>query len=117
DQDNDADHRERDQHPPAGAVEIVQPADRNRKAWQEQRKTDESLDQRYSGDPEQHDIDDSAYDRRDDGEEGPVPEFRAGGPPAEIHVVLKPGSDRLGEIHWAPPFFERRKSSTRAAPA
>jgi hypothetical protein len=104
-----ADDSEPDQRPPAGAVDVVQPANADRKARQERRDRKDRIDRSVlhvaEPDAERGIIDDRGDDPANDHRQDPIPEFRAAGAAAETDVVLEARYDRLPKIHDSPPLF------------
>ena len=102
-----ADGGKPDQRPPAGAVDVVQPANADRKGWQERRDRKDRIDRSVldvaEPDAERGIIDDRGDDPANDQRQDPIPVFRAAGAAAEPDVVLEARYDRLPKIHGLTP--------------
>ena len=103
-----ADAGEPDQRPPAGAVDVVQPANADRKGRQERRDRKDRIDRSVfddGADAERGIIDDRGDDPANDQRQDPIPVFRAAGAAVEPDIVLEARYDRLPKIHDSPPLF------------
>jgi hypothetical protein len=96
DQHDGADERyKRQQDPPAGAVDVMQPPHRDREARQKSGKAEEWVSHRNP----QRTVDDRGDEHANDREQHPVLIFRSDGAIRELHVVRKSRRNRLDKIH------------------
>src|SRR5215831_277735 len=109
------DRDQRQQHPPAGAADVMQTAHGYGEAGDNRRHAEDAIDGAYILRLEQQNITYASDEAADNQEQDEIPVRRTRRAALEVEVVSEPSCDRLPESHGSLPSVTSR--ATRHAPS